>query len=260
MKTMRTILFTSRSTLRSLNSDHRFIQSSSLSSLLFPIKKYVYVNINATTIRRKLSSNSTESNKENSNNTDNNNNNNNNNDNTNEKSQTDSSSSSNNSTNPDQQLIQKLQKEMKDLKDQVLRSYAEEENVRRIAKRDVENAKSYANEKMAKAMLDVADNLDRALAAIPQEERTNSSEPNTLTTFIEGITMTEKNLQKIFIQFNIVKYGQVGDNFNPSLHDALFQIPDASKESGTIGQVLKSGYKLKDRVIRAAQVGTYVKP
>jgi molecular chaperone GrpE len=170
-----------------------------------------------------------------------------------------------NNNSSEQELISKLQKEVKDLKDQVIRSYAEEENVRRIAKRDVENAKSYANEKMAKAMLDVADNLDRALAAIPIEERTSSSstdssENNTLSTFIEGITMTEKNLQKIFVQFNIIKYGQIGDVFNPSLHDALFQIPDASKEPNTIGQVLKSGYKLKDRVIRAAQVGTVVKP
>ena len=246
MKIFRSIL---RSSLCSNNNVYR---SSSL--ILLPIKnlsiyEYKHVNINSS-IRRMMSSNSTENNKDN--NTDNNNNNNNNN---NEKSQTDSSS------NQDQEILQKLQKEIKDLKDQVIRSYAEEENVRRIAKRDVENAKSYANEKMAKAMLDVADNLDRALAAIPIEERTNSTtEPNTLTTFIEGITMTEKNLQKIFIQFNIIKYGQVGDIFNPSLHDALFQIPDASKESGTIGQVLKSGYKLKDRVIRAAQVGTFVKP
>ena len=192
--------------------------------------------------------------------TENNNNENNNTDDDKQKSQSDNTATN---SNPDQELIAKLQKEVKDLKDQVIRSYAEEENVRRIAKRDVENAKSYANEKMAKAMLDVADNLDRALAAIPIEERTStesSSENSTLSTFIEGITMTEKNLQKIFVQFNIIKYGQIGDTFNPSLHDALFQIPDPSKEPGTIGQVLKSGYKLKDRVIRAAQVGTNVKP
>ena len=237
-----------RSALRSLSSINNNGFQRFSTSLLFPIKNISihdkYVNLNS--IRRIFSSNSGESNENNSNS----------NSSDNEKSQADSSSN----LYPDLEIIQKLQKEIKDLKDQVIRSYAEEENVRRIAKRDVDNAKSYANEKMAKAMLDVADNLDRALAAIPIEERTNSSDLNTLTTFIEGITMTEKNLQKIFIQFNIIKYGQVGDIFNPSLHDALFQIPDGSKEAGTIGQVLKSGYKLKDRVIRAAQVGTYVKP
>jgi molecular chaperone GrpE len=68
-----------------------------------------------------------------------------------------------------------LQKEVKELKDQVLRSYAEEENVRRIARRDVDNAKSYANTSFAKAMLDVADDLERALAIVPAEKRVAAS-------------------------------------------------------------------------------------
>lgn len=231
--------------IRRISSVNRLTISVNTMPLLSLNKTHLYQNITS-----RMMSSSTENNENNNNNT------------TDDKQKSQSDNSAQTNSNPDQELIAKLQKEVKDLKDQVIRSYAEEENVRRIAKRDVENAKSYANEKMAKAMLDVADNLDRALAAIPIEERTaeSSLENSTLSTFIEGITMTEKNLQKIFVQFNIIKYGQIGDTFNPSLHDALFQIPDASKEAGTIGQVLKSGYKLKDRVIRAAQVGTNVKP
>lgn len=156
----------------------------------------------------------------------------------------------------DDDLIVKLQKEVKDLKDQVIRSYAEEENVRRIAKRDVDNAKAYANEKFAKSMLDVADNLERALSALPADKQSIAAHDPVLHTLVEGIVLTEKDLQKVFLQFNVVKYGAVGDVFNPQLHDALFQIPDASKPANTIAQVLKCGYKLKDRVIRAAQVGT----
>lgn len=82
----------------------------------------------------------------------------------------------------------------------------------------------------------------------------------TLNALVLGIEMTDKNLQKIFSQYGVKKYGAVGDQFDPTLHDALFQIPDASRPAGTIGQILKHGYKLKDRVIRAAQVGTITHP
>lgn len=160
---------------------------------------------------------------------------------------------------PDQALIEKLEKEVKDLKQQVLRCYAEEENVRRIAKRDVDNARSYANSSFAKSMLEVADNLERALQAVPAEKKT-STEDAVFKSLIEGIEMTEKNLVKTFSKFGVKKFGAVGDSFDPDLHEALFRIPDPTKEAGKIGQVLKTGYKLHDRVIRAAEVGTIVSP
>lgn len=155
--------------------------------------------------------------------------------------------------------IAKLQKEVKELKDAVLRAYADEENTRRIAKRDVANATAFANEKFAKALLDVADNLERALSAIPADKRTSIEDP-AFKTLVEGIEMTEKQMQKVFQQFHVIKYGVVGEAFNPAFHDALFNIPDTTKEANTLGQVLKTGYKLKDRVIRAAQVGTIIHP
>lgn len=150
-----------------------------------------------------------------------------------------------------------LQAEVKELKERVLRSLAEEENVRRIAKRDVDNAHAYANVSFAKAMLEVADDLERALSNIPAEKK--NSDDNTLKSLIQGIEMTDKNLGKIFSKFGIIKYGKVDEHFDPNFHDALYQIPDANKP-GTIGQVVKSGYKIKDRVIRAAQVGARTEP
>ncbi len=154
--------------------------------------------------------------------------------------------------------IATLQKEVKDLKDKVLRAYAEEENVRRIARKDVESARTYANTSFAKAMLDISDNLERALDVVSPEHHNTSKDP-TLKALVEGIQMTEKSLQKVFGQFGVVKYGAINDVFDPSLHDALFQLPaEENKPAGTIGQVLKTGYKLKDRVIRAAEVGTRV--
>lgn len=158
----------------------------------------------------------------------------------------------------DTELIATLEKEIHDLKEKVLRSLAEEENVRRIAKRDVENARSYANASFAKAMLEVADDLERAMTVVSEEQRQNGDA--TLKSLIEGIEMTDKNLQKTFKKFGVVQYGEVGQDFDPNIHDALFQMPDPTKPADTIGQVVKTGYKLHDRVIRAAQVGAYVSP
>lgn len=166
----------------------------------------------------------------------------------------------------DSAKIEKLEKEVKDMKDKVLRALAEEENVRRIAKRDIENAKAYANEKFAKALLEVADNLDYALAAAsedgnkdkadPMDNRTGADSATMLKNLVEGVEATNKGLLKAFAQFGVIKYGAVGDKFDPTIHDALFQVPDDSMEPNTIAQLLQPGYKMKDRVLRAAQVGT----
>lgn len=166
---------------------------------------------------------------------------------------------------PDHAKIEKLEKEIKDMKDKVLRAMAEEENVRRIAKRDVDNAKTYANEKFAKTLLEVADNLDYAImsasgantdASDPLDNRTGADSAVMLKNLLEGVEATNRGLLKAFAQFGVIKYGAVGDKFDPTIHDALFQVPDDTKEPGTIAQLLQPGYKMKDRVIRAAQVGT----
>lgn len=154
--------------------------------------------------------------------------------------------------------IKKLEAEVKEMQERILRSYAEEENVRRIAKRDVENAKAYANTSFAKALLDVADNLERGLGAVSGARKENNDP--TLQVLLDGVDMTSKGLTKVFNQFGIVKYGAVGDAFEPTMYDALYRIPSAESPANTVGQVLKAGYKLKDRVIRAAEVGIVVAP
>jgi molecular chaperone GrpE len=97
--------------------------------------------------------------------------------------------------------IKELEEEIKVMKDKLLRSYAEEENVRRIARRDVENARDYANTKFAKSLLDVADNLERALDAIHPDQK--ASADGTLKTLLEGVQMTSNGLQKVFQQHGI---------------------------------------------------------
>jgi len=161
------------------------------------------------------------------------------------------------------------QKRIKDLEDQakenhnkLLRSYAEEENVRRIARKDVEDARNYANTSFAKSLLDVSDNLDRALSAIPKDKMAGDDAEVSLKSLMDGVVLINKDLGKVFAKFHVEQYGAVGETFNPNLHDALYQIPmqpgqDAQLEN-TIGQVVKTGYKLKERVLRAAEVGIIV--
>ena len=98
---------------------------------------------------------------------------------------------------------EKLQEEVKTLKDKLLRSYAEEENVRRIAQRDVNSAKEYANTKFAKSLLDVADNLERAIAAIDQEQRATGD--SHFLNLLEGVEMTQKGLVKAFESHGVVR-------------------------------------------------------
>jgi molecular chaperone GrpE len=157
----------------------------------------------------------------------------------------------------DTEIIQKLQNEVKQLKDQVLRAYAESENTRRIAARDVENARAYANTSFAKAMLDIADDLERALGTVTMEKRKEADA--TLKTLIDGIELSDKNMQKILAKFGVVRYGAVDDKFDPNFHEALYRIPTDEKPD-TVGSVVKTGYKIKDRVLRPAQVGARVKP
>ena len=154
---------------------------------------------------------------------------------------------------------QELEKEVKDLKDQLLRSLAEQENTRTIAKRDVASAKSFAVSSFAKSLLDTSDNLSRAMESVPEEYRADTDNHPVLATLYEGIQMTDENLLKAFQKNGLVRYGTAGDKFDPSEHDALFEYPDPNLEVGTVGQVMKAGFKLNDRVIRAAEVGVIKK-
>ena len=120
---------------------------------------------------------------------------------------------------------------------------AEMENVRRIAKNDVEKANTYAIQKFAKSLLGVSDNLGRALEAVPADALAGSPD---LAALHEGVEMTEKDLLKVFKSHGIEKFGEEGDVFDPNRHDAMFEYADAEKEAGTVGQVIAAGYSFKD--------------
>ena len=106
----------------------------------------------------------------------------------------------------------------------------------------------------------MADNLSRALEATGGENAGAAEPAEQLGTLLEGVRMTEGQLQAAFRQHNIVRYGEVGEAFDPHLHDALFEVaPEAAPPGlapGSIAHLLKAGYELNGRVIRPAQVGT----
>eukprot|EP00545_Synedropsis_sp_CCMP1620_P006148 CAMPEP_0119017804 /NCGR_PEP_ID=MMETSP1176-20130426/17743_1 /TAXON_ID=265551 /ORGANISM="Synedropsis recta cf, Strain CCMP1620" /LENGTH=250 /DNA_ID=CAMNT_0006971639 /DNA_START=17 /DNA_END=769 /DNA_ORIENTATION=+ len=154
---------------------------------------------------------------------------------------------------------QKLEEEVKDLKDQLLRSLAEQDNTRRIAKRDVESARSFAIKSFAKSLLDTSDNLERALQAVPEDLRKDTESHPVLVTLYEGIEMTEAGLNKALTMNGLVRYGEIGEKFDPNQHEALFEYPDATKEAGTVGQIIKTGFMLNQRVLRPAEVGVIKK-
>jgi molecular chaperone GrpE len=154
-------------------------------------------------------------------------------------------------------LLEKKDAEIEELKKKYLTSLADMQNLRTRTQNDVNAAKKYAGTEFAKSMLEVADNLGFAIkAAAPDATDSNPK----LKTFYEGVTMIQHALSKAFASNSVVMYKSLGEKFDPNLHNGLYQFEDPTKEPGTVGNVVKEGYKLSDRVLRAAQVGTIKAP
>jgi molecular chaperone GrpE len=152
-----------------------------------------------------------------------------------------------------EERVAELEAEAVDAKKKYMGVLAEMENVRRIAKNDVEKANTYSIQKFAKSLLPVSDNLGRALEAVPEASLADA--PAEFVSLHEGIVMTEKDLMKVFAGNGIEKFGEVGDSFDPERYDAMFQYEDPDMETGAVGQVIMQGYSFKDRVLRPCQVG-----
>lgn len=136
--------------------------------------------------------------------------------------------------------------EIENLKDKHLRAVAELQNIQRRAQRDVEDANKYAVGSAAKAFLGVADNLARALQLAPADAN---------DAFIEGIRATQRELQNALERMGIVAIApDAGQPLNPHEHEVMFEVPTTEQENGTIIQVLETGYKIYDRLLRPARV------
>ncbi|WP_374384376.1 nucleotide exchange factor GrpE [Dongia sp.] len=145
-----------------------------------------------------------------------------------------------------------LQAEYVAIKDQLLRAVAETENTRRRLTRERDETAKYAASSFAKEMLDVADNLHRALAAIPAEAL---AKDEVLKSLFDGVSATERQLDAAFTRQHVKRIWPEGEKFDSNLHQAMFEVPGTSQPSGTVVQVLQAGYTMHDRLLRPALVG-----
>ena len=152
----------------------------------------------------------------------------------------------------DAERAARLEGEVAELHDQLLRTLAEAENQRRRGQREREEAVRYAAAPMLRDLLAVADNLQRALESVPGEV---AGEDGALKVLLEGVQMTERELQSVFERHGIVKLEPMGERLDPHRHEAMFEVPEPNQPSGTIVQILEPGYLLHDRLLRAARVG-----
>mmetsp|Transcript_3513 Transcript_3513/g.11726 ORF Transcript_3513/g.11726 Transcript_3513/m.11726 type:complete len:134 (-) Transcript_3513:456-857(-) len=131
------------------------------------------------------------------------------------------------------------------------------ENIRKRHVNDVENANKYATTKFAKDLLNVADNLERAISMVPAEVR--EGEPSTLKALLEGVELTDRELLSVFRKHGVDKVDPAGQKFDPNFHEALYEMPVPDAEPGTVARVESVGYKIHDRCLRPAKVGVVSK-
>ena len=153
----------------------------------------------------------------------------------------------------DYEALVRLLKENEELKDKALRVAAEMENLRRRTARDVADARSYGVTNFARDMLQVADNLQRALDAIPAEAK--ASDDAGFKALIEGVEITARGMLSTLERHGVKKLAPEGGKFDPNFHQAMFEVPNPSVPTGTVVQVVQPGYSIGDRVLRPAMVG-----
>jgi molecular chaperone GrpE len=145
------------------------------------------------------------------------------------------------------------EEELAEARDRVLRTLAEMENLRRRTQREIEEARKYAITGFARGLLEVADNLSRALSSVPADMRERDE---FLKNLVIGVEMTERSLLNLFEKHEVRKVEpQKGERFDHKLHQAMFELPTAEFPAGTIAEVLQPGYVVADRLLRPAMVG-----
>jgi molecular chaperone GrpE len=171
--------------------------------------------------------------------------------------QADAASRADEAANPAQEQeldpMQVLMTEIAELKDQRLRMAAEMENLRRRTAREIKDAKSYAISGFARDMLQVSDNLQRALAAVP--EQAESASDNGLKTLVEGVELTERAMLSTLERHGVRKLEPMGQKFDPNFHQAMYEVPNTDVPNNTVLDVVQPGYVIGDRMLRPAMVG-----
>ena len=153
---------------------------------------------------------------------------------------------------PEEGSAEALAKELAEARDKMLRTLAEMENLRQRTRREVSDAKTYGITGFARDVLDIADNLQRALDAVPSETRA-AADPG-LKSLIEGVELTERSLLNALEKNGVKKFDPTGEKFDPNFQQAMYEVPDPSVPAGTVLQVVQAGYMIGERVLRPALV------
>lgn len=149
------------------------------------------------------------------------------------------------------EVIDKLVAEVADYRDKALRALAETENVRRRLVRERDDTARYAIARFAGDLLSVADNLRRALDAVPA---TAVEKDEFLAKLVDGVGATERTLLSVLEKNGVKKIDATGQKFDPNFHEVLFEMDAPDKPAGTVVQVLEAGYTIGDRLLRPARV------
>jgi molecular chaperone GrpE len=153
-------------------------------------------------------------------------------------------------TEVEEKTLEELKEENKTISDKMMRALAETENIRKKFFKEKKDAEIYGCTKLARDILSVLDNLNRALESVDNEmmEKQNA--------FLEGIELTKKELLNTFSSHEINELApEEGEKFNPKFHQAMFEGPHPDIEKGNIIQVMANGFTIGERLLRAAQVG-----
>ena len=145
-----------------------------------------------------------------------------------------------------------LENQIKDLKDQLMRTLADSENLRKRTIKEVEHAKKYSHITFVRDLVSSVDNLQRALESVP-EDKSQLSEP--VKNLIIGLDIVEKEIVTTFEKHNLKQICPLGEKFDYNFHQAMFEVPTNDSEPGIVVEVSQKGYLLHDRLVRPAMVG-----
>ena len=154
------------------------------------------------------------------------------------------------------EALESLRRDLEAAKQEVLYAQAETQNVRRRLEREKDEARAYAATGFARDILSVADNLARAIDAIPQSLR----EDDSMKGLVIGLEATQRELEKVFASNGITRIAAVGLPLDPNQHQAMLEVPSNDHEPGTVVSEMQAGWMIKDRLLRAAMVAVAKKP
>ncbi|MBN9787992.1 nucleotide exchange factor GrpE [Pseudonocardia sp. TMWB2A] len=152
--------------------------------------------------------------------------------------------------------VLELEEEIAKAKQDVLYAQADTQNVRRRLEKDAQDARAYAATNFARDILSVADNLERAMEAVPESIRNDDAAKG----FVAGIEATQREIISVFERNGISRIEALGQTLDPNKHQAMVEVPSADAEPGTIIHEMQKGYMIKDRLLRPALVGVAKKP